>query len=37
MKRKTRYYTKYSAKCLVFPATFYVISRKIFYLWDSVY
>ena len=35
MYRKTRYYTKYSAKYLVFPATFRVICRKIDYLWDS--
>ena len=27
---------KYSAKYLVFPATFLVISRKIDYLWDTV-
>ena len=28
---------KYSAQYLVFPATFHVISRKIDYLWDSVW
>ena len=31
-----RYYMKYSALYLVFPATFHVISRKINYPWDSV-
>ena len=30
-----RYYTKYSAKYLVFPTTFRVMSRKIDYLWDN--
>ena len=35
---ETRYYTKYSVyeQYLVFPATFCVISRKIYFLWDSV-
>ena len=30
-----RYYTKYSAKYLVFPTTFRVMSRKIDNLWDN--
>ena len=33
MKRKTRYYMKYSTQYFVFHATFRAISRKIDYLW----
>ena len=36
MLRKPRYYMKYSAQYLVFPATFHVISWKIYFFWDSV-
>ena len=35
MRRKTRYYVKYSAQYLVFPASIHVTSRKIDYLWNS--
>ena len=30
-------YMNYSAEYHVFPATFHVISRKVDYLWDSVW
>ena len=37
MYRKTWYHMKYSAEYHVFPASFQVISRKVDYLWDSVF